>query len=202
MKRSSLWLFTSIGLLALLALAFLFLDFHLARSNTQVESQVSTSRSNPPDSGGLPENQELQIYVEGPAIMSAALRRELAIRLETSRYFSQVTILDAPQDIAGRPNLAVSIEDPQVLWTPFFARAEFNMRVGFASDGDISWRHEESPVLQFHGEPAVVLSGDFQIMDTTLGVISRPAYLEYLGEQAALRISESLEREIPGPPGS
>jgi hypothetical protein len=201
MKKSSLWLLGGIGLLVLLALAFLFLDFQIARSNTQAESQVTTSRSNPPGSEGLPENQELQVYIEGPARLAGALRRELARQLEPSRYFSQVTILDAPQDVAGRPNLAVVIEEPQVLWTPVFARSEFNLRVAFASNGDLSWRYEESPSHHFSGEPAAVVSGDFQIMDTTLGIISRPAYLEYLGEQAALRISESLEKEIPGPPG-
>jgi hypothetical protein len=57
------------------------------------------------------------------------------------------------------------------------------VQVAFASDGEVSWTEpgEVSPVFQ--GETALRISADLMVADRSIGLIARPAYQRFLGEQ-------------------
>lgn len=201
MKRFNLAL-VFVLLLGVLVAAFLWLDFQLARSNTQAQSTVSTARSGEPDDQGLLLNQGLLVFVEGPEDLARPLRRELARRLGVIPNLAGISVVDNPPDQVGQPVLGFEIQASNVNWTPVYARAQLNLRMIFASDGELSWRHLQNPVMELRELGTIRVDGDFTIEDTTVGLISRPAYYRYLAEQIALRTGESLAQALQPPPGT
>ena len=67
-------------------------------------------------------------------------------------------------------------------------------QIYFAYDGDAPWSLGEPVVLQV--SPAVKADGEFTLVDTTWGLISKPAYNEHLTQGLAEAIAAALQQDV------
>jgi hypothetical protein len=84
------------------------------------------------------------------------------------------------------------------IWTPFYATAQLAVRVAFASDGQVDWDQlgEIDTVIQ--ASPAIRFSGDLEIRDRSLGLISHPGYRSHLAQQISDKVLESARNALTG----
>jgi hypothetical protein len=101
-------------------------------------------------------------------------------------------ILDLSQN-GQAPLLLVDFVSDR-LWTPFYGRATVQAQIYYAYDGDAPWPLDE-PVV-FRTSPAVKADGEFTLVDTTWGLISKPAYNENLAQALAMAIADALQADV------
>ncbi len=189
---------TLIGLFAILALllaAFLLTDFRLMSSRDSANSSVASSHGGE----GSPQSIEVDmtgLYVDGPGGISNALQSRLEQALQGQQHVGEVTILNAPADQMDIAQVIVELTPRQYLWTPLYAQSTYDMVVSYASNGDVSFRNQETTVFQFKsGGPALQFQGKFTLADTSFGLISSPGYRHYLAEKMAGMILDSFQQE-------
>jgi hypothetical protein len=186
--------------LCLLAASFLWLDFRLARSSTKVDANTGTYSIGIENGGELNPLDQLAIYVKGEGGFAAALRQETISKLEADPKFGTLTSLEKPLDQADRPILYVETRDRFIFWTPLFSRSRMTIYIAYATDGDISWRGKNDMVMGMQDSPAVRVESTLQVNDVTAGLVSRKAYQQFLGEQIAIKISQTLGGSFSNPP--
>lgn len=187
--------FIAVGGLILVLLAFNFLNFYAARSETNSEFSLSTARSGDelPSNMASPFNLAYRVTSKGPLAnaLHVALQAELA---------ALPTILQASPFEEHSPNeqlhprLSVEVRQNGYLWTPFYASGTATAVVSFASEGDVSWHAGESLVLET--SPAIKSEGEFTLDDHSWGVISKPAYTQHLSQKIARAIAERLQQDV------
>jgi len=190
-KRTS-WLLL-FGILVLLALAFNFISFRAARSATEVEHTLSTARAGETLPQNMARGSTLYYVVQGEDRLAKVLRGALAAELEALPAVSAATDISGMAQEERAPLLLVALA-PQRLWTPLYGRATVTAQLYFADDGDAPWPVDEAMVLET--SPAVRASGEFTVVDSTWGLISRPAYSEHLAEALAQRIATALQDDV------
>ena len=194
MKRLSS--FTSILLLAvlLLVVSFLVLDFKAAFSTTADNTQVMTVKSGE----GYDKRPPLVIFVQAPDNLTEPLGKALFNRVGTLAPFSTMTLIETPAPNPGSAALVVVVERPTYIWTPVYATANVSVRVAFASDGRVDWNQlgEINTVMQASQE--VRLSGDLEVRDRSLGLISHPGYRSYISEQISDMVVKSINTALTG----
>lgn len=193
MKRIILIITALILLVGVCAASLLVMNFQIKQSQSNVDKQVATYTSQPENSSGLPTQMRLALYVQGSDPVADTLRETLKERLDQAPAFQQVELLNEPPEISGQPVLVVEFDQRNITWTPVKSVSQVVLQAAFASDGDVSWRHEKPVIMRNNGESVVRVEGEFNLRDDTLGLVSRPAYQKYLGEQLAISISEALQ---------
>jgi len=184
-------------LIGLVAITLLF-NFQIARSATRVEHQISTSSFGFDSGESLSDNAPLTLVVEGPDQLSKAI----AIRLEHQFLegpITRVTRANIVQSDIRQFQVVVSVADPAVIWSPFYAQTQLAVNFKFSSNGDFSWRDKDSIVFSSDQGQMVAVSGDLQLSDTTYGLISRPAYLNHLADEIASQIDEAIRKALASP---
>ena len=184
-------------LLLVLAAAFWRLDFRAARSDSHAQSQVTTIGGG---RGGEPARPQdgLAIYVVGNGDLAKATAEGLARTLETSPGFGRIDVLGVMPQATGRPALVVEVEELDATWTPIYARARLVVTADYASDGDLSWRHQPTISAGASG-PQVLLNGRVELSDVTWGITSRRAYDKALGGQVAAEVGKALAGALSNP---
>lgn len=185
-----------LSVIILLAAAFMWTDFHMATSQTKIESQVSTYSIQGQKSEKLPENLPIQIYVEGNDLFSRALIAQLNKQLEPLPHFSQVSVLSSPPQNSNQSILSISPDQSGRFWTPVYSNSQFTVHLVFASDGDISWQNDEVIRMPESAIQVVRVRAEFSVKDTSFGLISRIYYQKYLAERFAEQIAESLSSTL------
>ncbi|MDA8217430.1 MAG: hypothetical protein M0Z94_07400 [Dehalococcoidales bacterium] len=194
MRRSQAILL-SVAVVALLGAAFWWLDFHAAQSETRTNSQVTTMSSSAGTEDPNWPKQRLAVYVDAEDGLGATLAQGLKEELGQGPNFTKVTVLDQPTDKADSPLLVVTVAKNDGLWTPVYARTRMEVKVEYASLGDVRPLHQ-SPVGFTSGQPSLLVDGHFEVQDNTRGIVSRQAYASMLGNYLAQQIAPSLERAI------
>jgi hypothetical protein len=193
MKRVLLILTALILLIGVCAASLLVMNFQAKQSQSNVDKQVATYTSQPENSSGFPTQMRLAIYVQGSDPVANTLRETLKERLSQAPAFQQVELLNEPPEISDQAVLVIEFDQRHIIWTPVKSVSQIALQAAFASDGDVSWRHEKPVIMRNDGESVVRVEGEFNFRDDTLGLVSRPAYQQYLGEQLASSISEALQ---------
>jgi hypothetical protein len=121
-----------------------------------------------------------------PSILATALQAEL----EEETAVDTATLLPDPQKIQDQPVLLIDLTTDR-LWTPFYGHGALTAQLFYAYDGDAPWPLDE-PVV-FRVSPAVKADGQFTVTDRTWGLISRPAYDNYLAQTLAEAIAAALQ---------
>lgn len=177
---------TLILLLAVLLLAVIFLvvDFKAAFSNTTDNSQVTTISSGEE----VTESPPLVIFVQAPGNLAEPLRRALFERVGTIAPFSRMALTETPASDPGSAALVVAVDRRTYIWTPVYATANLFVRAAFASDGRVDWNQlgEIDTILQ--ASPAFRMTGDLEIRDRSLGLISQPGYRSHLARQISDKV--------------
>jgi hypothetical protein len=196
MKRITLLIATLILLVAGCAASLLVMNFQVKQSQSNVDKQISTYTAEPQNSSGFPAQMRLAVYVQGSDRMAERLRKTLKGQLAAVPAFQQVDLISEAPEISDQPVLVVEFTQRNITWTPVKSVSKIDLQAAFASDGDVSWRHEKPVIMNNRGESVIRVEGEFTLNDNTLGLVSRPAYQEYLGEQLANNISAALKEAL------
>lgn len=181
-------------LLAVLFLAVIFLaiDFKAAFSTTSADSQVTTIRSGERYAGRPP----LVIFVQAPDNLAGSLRLALFNRVGILAPFSTMSLVETPASDPDSAALVVVVDRRTYIWTPVYATANLSVRVAFASDGRVDWNQlgEVDTVMQ--SSPEVRMSGNLEIRDRSLGLVSHPGYRSYIARQISNKVVESINTAL------
>jgi hypothetical protein len=192
MKRLPISLLILLLAILVLAVAFLVLDFKVARSNTTADSQYSTIRSGEQ----YDQRPSLVVYVLAPDNLAGPLRRQLVERLAERAPFSTVTSTETPAPEVETAALVVVVERRTYIWTPVYASADLMVRVAFASDGRVDWDEPGEIDTVMQTSPEMRLSGELVIRDSTLGLVSQPAYRNHVAGQVGDRVTETVNAAL------
>ncbi|MFW6185038.1 MAG: hypothetical protein ACOC8X_14660 [Chloroflexota bacterium] len=194
-RRQLLWILTGALLLALLALNFL--NFRAARSATETTHSLSVYRAGE----RLPDNMApgfpLSFVVSGEEQLASALTDALQAELEQLPNVGTVTAVSSSDQNQNAPLLLVDL-NPDRLWTPFYGRATVEAQLFYAYDGDAPWPLDEAVV--FDVSPALKADGQFTTVDTTWGLLSKPAYTEHLAQALAQQIATAMQDQVLAAP--
>jgi len=190
-QRTIWWL--GAGILLLFLLALNFLSFQLARSITGTDYSVSTYRSGADAPKNMAPGLTLYYRVNGEGQVAAEL--ETALHDELAQLPSAAAVMPLSESIQNQPAPLLQVDLAlDRLWTPVYARATLTAQIYFAYDGDAPWPLDEPIVLQ--ESPAVKADGEFTLVDTTWGLISKPAYTEHLAQALAEAIAKALDADV------
>lgn len=172
----------------LLAVIFLALDFKAAISNTTDNTQVSTISLGDVHAEAPP----LVIFVQAPGNLAEPLRQALFNQAGTLAPFSTMALTETPASDPGSAALVVVVDRRTYIWTPVYATTHLSVRAAFASDGRVDWNQlgEIDTVMQ--AGPAFRLSGDLEIRDRSVGLISRPGYRSHIARLISDKVVASI----------
>ncbi len=133
------------------------------------------------------------LFVGGRDGLSRALQQEVTRALGGQVQFGEIVAVDGSSDKAEYPLLFVTIEKQDITWTPVYARANLEITVSYASNGDVSFRHT-SPTEFKHtdGQPSQMSNGKYSFTDVSYGLISSPGYTTYLAKEVVKAIAADL----------
>lgn len=191
-KRQRTWWLVA-GALLLLLLALNFLNFRAARSTTEANHSLSTYRTGATLPDSMTPGFTLSYAITGEERLAAALATALQAELEAQTSVGTATTIPGLPQNESVPFLLVDFSSDR-LWTPFYGRATLDAQIYYAYDGDAPWALNE-PVV-FRVSPAVKADGEFTLVDTTWGLISKPAYTEHLAQALAEAVAAALQKDV------
>ena len=145
----------------------------------QVVQQIS------PDKTGM--------FISGDAKLVRAVQQELTHLLSGTPKFGEIVLVDGTSDKADYPLLFVEFDKQEITWTPVYARANLEINVSYASNGDVSFRHTTPVEFKHEGDqPSLMNNGKYSFSDESWGLISNPGYVNYLAKEIARAISADL----------
>ncbi len=185
MKKYRLWVFA--GILSILILAFLLINFHAAGSNTRSQNNIVTSSMGDQLPVAMQRRDQITIVVEGDGLFVDTLQKSISEQMRKARL-GNVRIGVGQTAAGSTPVLMVKVAKPKLIWTPFFGTSQFTVKVGYASNGDLSFL-EKSPVTYSNQNGSVLnMSAEYQVEDQTWGIISYPGYYQILSDWLARTI--------------
>jgi hypothetical protein len=193
MKNKLLWIL--LGGIVLIAAAFLFLNFHLAASNTQAMQKIITTEleGNYPDR--LQRTDKISIVLVGEGPLVSALQNTLIVKV----YKAGIGQIELEQELKPsypNPVLVVKVVRSSLNWTPLFAMSQFSIQTGYATNGDMTFMEsldKTQPYIR-NPDPSVVnMYTEYEGNDRSLGLISRLGYPQYLADYLAWEIFNTLK---------
>jgi hypothetical protein len=98
-----------------------------------------------------------------------------------------------PQASDG-PVLFVEVTPRQFLWLAVYTRAKLDVHMVYSSDGDLSWMDQQAVVME--SSPLVRMRGDFEVADTSIGLMTLRGQARYLGRQAADELLKAIDANL------
>ncbi|HSM56927.1 MAG TPA: hypothetical protein VK879_12320 [Candidatus Sulfomarinibacteraceae bacterium] len=185
------------GILVAFALIINFLNFHAARSTTETNHSLSVYRVGERLPDSMAPGFTLSFAVSGEEQLASALTDALQAELEQLPNVGAVTAVSTFEQNQAAPLLLVDLNTDR-LWTPFYGRATVQAQLFYAYDGDAPWPLDEAVV--FEVSPALKADGQFTTVDTTWGLISKPAYTDHLAQALAQQIAAAMQDQVLAAP--
>ena len=194
MKRSTRFLILA-GLLILSTMAFVFMDFHWVKSNT--ESHINSTRTNAEPTTDYQPWNTLYIAPADDNPTSVALAKAVYHKARGSSFFSPKLLETTPKD-DHYPVILVAASLDEFFWTPFHGRSTLNVAyiysnfhasVGIDDAGEISLT--DTDIL-----PNIFGKGELEQIDRSTGLLSRMGYHQLIHNMAAKSIVEGLEKMV------
>lgn len=188
-----------LALLLIAVVAFLTLDFHLSRAELATNSEAARYSFSVDEAQPLPQGVDLDLYVLATGRLDPALAEKLVEALQRSPYVGAVTLREEPLQAAAGSVLVVRVGEPaKCLWTPFYTKTEVEVNVAYASDGDVAWIDSLPVALEASDppRPVVRVDADLTLAGSGYGLISSPAYTDYLAEALAEQIGDLLQNQL------
>ncbi len=178
---------------ALSGSALILANFSAMRSNIGQNSTVVSS-AGWQETAQLLSVDKTGLFVDGDSKLAAALQQALTKKLSGQIVTGEIVPVDGTSDKANYPLLFVSIDQQNITWTPVYARADLNVSIFYATDGDVSFRHNQPPGFNMPGDqPALKMKGTYSFADTSWGLISSPGYVNYLAGEIARAIATNIQ---------
>ena len=131
--------------------------------------------------------------VTGEERLAAALETALRAELEEQPSVGTATVVAGTPETNHTPFLLVELSSER-LWTPFYGRASVAAQIYYANDGDAPRPLDEAVVIR--DSPSVKANGEFTLLDTTWGLVSKPADAEYLAKALAEATAAALQKDV------
>ncbi len=189
-----LWTILLIVILAIIA--FVFLDFHLAKSSTATNSSTSRVNSQVPD-GYQPGGTTLYIVPAQNDPLTRSLAQAVFEHAKSSPYLSPI-LLDAIPQGDQYPVVLVAVTNSQFFWTPFYARSTLKTNFAFSNFEVLTAiKIPMGTTLPSDGtQPAIAGDGKGEQTDQSFGLISLPGYRSLVCDLAAKSIVGDLEKMV------
>lgn len=192
MRYKRLWVL--LAGIVLISAAFLLLNFKAAVSSTQIIQRINITKldGHYPDRLGPTDKISLVLVGEGP--LARALQKALA-----KNWDARIGRFEPVQELKPKyssPALVIYVSSANPNWTPFFALNLFSIQAGYATNGDMTFLEgldKTKPYIR-NSDPSVVdLYTEYEINDRSFGLISRPGYDQYLADDLAKEIVNTLK---------
>jgi hypothetical protein len=188
MKKYRLLVLT--GLLGILLAAFLLINFHAAVSNTRSQNNIVTSGIGDQLPDAMQHRDPIAIVVDGDGPFVDALQISISEQMRKAGL-GNVPLAGGHTAADSKPVLLVKVAKPELIWTPFFGKSQFTVKVGYASNGDLSFL-EKTPVTYNNQNGSVLnMSAEYQVEDQSWGIISYPGYYQILSDWLARAIVDA-----------
>jgi hypothetical protein len=188
MKKYRLGVFA--GILGILIAAFLLINFHTAVSNTRSQNNIVTSSMGDRLPDAMQRRDPITIVVDGEGLFVNALQKSISAQMRKAGL-GNVRIEIGQTAVGSTPVLMVKVAKPKLIWTPFFGTSQFTVKVGYASNGDLSFL-KKTPVTYNNQNGSVLnMSAEYQVEDQTWGMISYPGYYQILSDWLARTIVDA-----------
>ena len=173
--------------------AFMFADFHLAKSNTNISFTRTSAQTAAPD-GYQPGNTLLYIAAGDSNVLSHALAQAVFDQAGKSGYFSPVLLANTPQ-ADQFPAVLVSASGEKFLWTPVYSQSTLKIKLVFSNFRAVDSIDSGPETIIFPAQndsPAIEGSGQAEQVDQSFGLISLPGYRSLIIRSAAKSVVENL----------
>lgn len=190
MKNKRVWIL--LAGIVLISAVFLLLNFRIAASSTRSSKLITTmgnEMANP-----IQRDDKLSLVVVGEGPLVSALQKTLLEKMDEAGM-GEIELMQELEPAYQKPVLLVKVGKPGPLWTPFFATSKFSIHAGYASNGDTAFMKsiEETRTSVAGPDPSVFnLYAGYEVIDRSLGLISRPGYHQYLADYLADEIVVAL----------
>jgi hypothetical protein len=136
------------------------------------------------------EKINLVLVGEGPLI--GELPKALAVEMNKAGM-EDIELVQGIDSKDRQPALLVKIERASLLWTPFFASSQITAQAGYSSTGDTTFMGESPVTIDNKDGPVLNMYGEYDVSDSSWGLISRPSYYQTLAEYLAREIVRTLK---------
>ena len=174
--------------------AFWWLDFRLAASNTQSEKNITTTsigmEDQLPDTMQRRQTINLALTGEGPLV--TALQKALMLEMKKAGI-GDIELVEAIVPKYQGPVLVVKVGRPGSLWMPFFVTSRVTIQTGYSSSGNNTLLGETQVAVDNAAGPVITMYGEYQVNDRSWGLISRPGYYHMLADYLAQQIVVTLK---------
>jgi hypothetical protein len=177
-------------------LAFVFLDFHLAKSITTSNDNWSRASSQAP-AGYQAGYTVLYIATEQDDSFSRALAEAIFQQAGDSNYFSPV-LLDSAPTSEQFPLVMVKASADHFFWTPFFAKSTLNIQFAY-SNFEVMPNIESSRTVILSNatvQPPIEGLGTTEQVDRSFGLLSISGYRHLVCNLAAKSVLADLEKMV------
>ncbi len=183
-------------ILVVAIVAFVFLDFHFAKSATNTSHNRSRANSFVPENY-QPAKSMLFIASAKNDPLSRSLAAAVFHQAKSSNYFSPILLNTLPTN-DQYPALLVAVKEESFFWTPFYALSSLKTEFAFSNFSALSdIASEQTLVLPANGAgPDIHSSGDAMQQDRSFGIISLPGYRNLVIQMAAKTLLADLELEV------
>jgi hypothetical protein len=194
-RRSKIGLFLILlAVVLVLAAASLWLDFRAAQGSTRSESQVTAFSAGIEPGQPKPAIHQLTVYVEEPGYLMGSVRQGVVKGMQDRHGIQDLRVANEMPQSEDGPVLYVQVTPRQFVWLPVFTRADLDIRIVYASNGDLSWMDDAAVVLE--ESPLLRMRGDFDVADTSYGIMTLRGQARYLGRQAAIEVLNAIDTHL------
>jgi hypothetical protein len=192
MQHRRLWIL--LASIVSLFVAFWWLDFRLATSNTHCEKSIASTsiamEDQLPDAMQRRQTIHLALTGEGPLVTS--LQKGLTVEIKNARI-GEIELVEAIVPKYQGPVLVVKVGRPGLLWMPFFVTSRVTVQIGYSSSGDTTLLGNTPAYIDDRNGPAMMMYGEYKVNDRSWGVISRLGYYHQLADYLAQQIVATLK---------
>jgi hypothetical protein len=192
-RRKRIIYFFSVLVLVLAAASF-WLDFRAAQASTRSESQVQAFSAGVEPGQPKPAIHQLTVYVEEPGYLLGSVRQGVVKGIQDRHGIQDLRVVDEMPQPQNGPVLYVQVTPRQFIWLPVFTQADLDIHIVYASNGDLSWMEDTAVIME--ESPLVRMRGDFDVADTSYGIMTLRGQARYLGRQAANEVLNSIDTHL------
>lgn len=180
-------------ILVVAILAFVFMDFHLAKSVTHNNHNWASAHTGV-EEGFRPQKTTLYIARAQDDPLTQSLAYAVYQHASKSDYFSPI-LLDHVPESHQYPIILVSVTGNQFFWTPFYARSTLNTQFVYSNGQSVATLEmpEKFAEQESGAQPSINGKGDAEQVDQSFGLLSLPGYRRLTCEMAAKSIVSDLE---------
>lgn len=190
--RKSKWLWSVLGSLILIGMAFWFFNFRASVSNTQSDKTIIKTSLGEELPYPIQRREKISIIVDGDSLLDRLLRGALEVEMKRTALV-EIEAVKEPAHTFPNPVMVIKVSKPVIIWTPFLATSQFSVQTSYASTGDTIFIGDPPLTLDNKNGPALTMSAEYKIQDRSWGLISRPGYHQLLADYLAKNIIATLK---------